>query len=71
MKKGLAIVFVFLWSALLFGIGAYYVYFAPQGEEYSENENRMLHAAPDMRVSFKKGTVDEDLEAYLLVTSHA
>lgn len=66
MKKGLAIVFVFLWSALLFGIGAYYVYFAPQGEEYSENENRMLHAAPDMRVSFKKGTIDEDLEAYLL-----
>ena len=66
MKKTVAVISVVLWCAILFGIGGYYVYFAPQEESYSETENRMLAAFPDMKASLVKGTIDEDLEAYLL-----
>lgn len=67
MKKKIAVCFIALWAVLLVGLGGYYVFAAPREEAYSESENRMLSAMPEISLdSFFRSELSDGMERYLL-----
>lgn len=67
MKKIISVIFIILWGALLVGLGIYYVLAAPRESAFSEEENRMLNAMPELSLrSFLSSELSDGLEDWLL-----
>lgn len=66
-KRILPKVFTGLWMALLLSLTVYYLFLAPRGSEYSEQENRTLAGFPAITAeSVFSGDFGEEIENYLL-----
>lgn len=67
MKKIIYVTFIILWGALFIGLAIYYVLEAPQESAFSEEENRMLNAMPELSLrSFLGSELSDGLEDWLL-----
>ena len=67
MKKIISVIFIILWGALLIGLAIYYVLAAPRESTFSEEENRMLSAMPELSLrSFLNSELSDGLEDWLL-----
>ena len=66
-NKILQIILITLWVLLLLSMGIYYLFAAPRSSEFSETENRMLAAFPEVSAeSIFSGRFGEEIETYLL-----
>lgn len=67
MKKIISLIFIIFWGALFTGLGIYYVLAAPRESGFSEEENRMLSAMPELSLrSFLSSELSDGLENWLL-----
>lgn len=67
MKRKIAVIFIGFWGLLLLSLAGYYVFAAPREETYSQEENRMLAAMPELSVgAFFRSELSDSMEGYLL-----
>lgn len=67
MKKIISVIFIILWGAFFIELAIYYVREAPRESVFSEEENRMLGAMPELSLrSFLSSELSDGLEGWLL-----
>lgn len=67
MKKIFSVFFIILWGAFFIGLAVYYVLEAPRESAFSQEENRMLSAMPELSLrSFLSSELSDGLEDWLL-----